>query len=75
MPALQFFVNDLEKIEEIYHAALEKTPAERAGFLAEVCGDDEDLRHEVESLLAFDEEAEDFIETPPNALAAEFIGG
>ena len=63
-------MNNLAKIEEIYHAALEKPLAERAGFLAEICGDDADLRREVESLLEFDEDAEDFIESPPEDIAA-----
>lgn len=63
-------MNDLSKIEEIYHAALEKSPAEREAFLAQICGGDEDLRREVESLLEFDEQAADFIETPPEDIAA-----
>jgi serine/threonine protein kinase len=67
-------MKDLSKIEEIYHAVLEKSPAEREAFLKESCGDDEDLRREVESLLSFDERAEDFIESPPGALAEEFLG-
>ena len=69
-------MSDLAKIEEIYHAVLEKPPGERAEFLAEMCGaEDEDLRREVEDLLKFEEEAEDFIETPPAGLAAELISG
>jgi serine/threonine-protein kinase len=39
-------------IEELYHAALERTPAERTAFLADACHGDEGLKHEVESLLA-----------------------
>jgi hypothetical protein len=58
-------MNDFAKIEEIYHAALEKPLAERDEFLKATCGDDEDLRREVESLLFFDEQAADFIEKPP----------
>src|SRR5437773_8610213 len=42
------------QIEELYQAALERNPGRRAGFLAEACGDDEELRREVESLLAQD---------------------
>ena len=64
------FVNNLAKIEEIYHAALGKSPFERAAFLKESCGDDVELRFEVESLLSFDEQAADFIETPPEDVAA-----
>jgi serine/threonine protein kinase len=44
----------LVQIEELYHSALEYEPAKRAAFLADACGDDSDLIHEVSSLLAQD---------------------
>ena len=40
------------RVEEIYQAAAERQPEERAAFLAAACAGDEDLRREVESLLA-----------------------
>ena len=40
------------RVEEIYQAAAERKPEERAPFLAVACAGDEDLRREVESLLA-----------------------
>jgi len=40
------------QVEEVYHAALELEPKARAAFLATVCDGDQQLRHEVESLLA-----------------------
>jgi serine/threonine protein kinase len=40
------------RVEEIYQAAAERKPEERAAFLAVACAGDEDLRREVESLLA-----------------------
>lgn len=43
-----------KKIEEIYHAVLELAPAKREEYLAKSCGDDEELREEIESLLSFD---------------------
>lgn len=43
-----------ERMEELYHAAREREPAERVAFLREACGDDEELRAEVEALLAQD---------------------
>jgi serine/threonine protein kinase len=61
------------QIEELYHAALERAPDERADFLAESCGADQFLRQEVESLLAYDTRAEDFISSPPDELAAEMF--
>src|SRR5262245_54067907 len=40
------------QIERLYHAALERDSGRRAEFLTEACRDDEELRREVESLLA-----------------------
>ena len=40
------------EIDRIFAAALERDSTERAAFLAEACGDDVQLRAEVESLLA-----------------------
>jgi serine/threonine protein kinase len=42
----------LRQIEELYHSARERDPAERTAFLLEACGSDEALLSEVESLLA-----------------------
>ena len=39
------------KIEEVYHAALERAESQRATFLEEACTGDPALRDEVESLL------------------------
>ncbi|HXI88788.1 MAG TPA: protein kinase [Blastocatellia bacterium] len=58
-----------EKIGQLYHAALELAPADRAAFLAEACGDDE-LRRDVASLIASHEQADNFIEQPPDDVAA-----
>lgn len=46
------------------HAALSRPASERAALLAEACADDEDLRREVESLIAGAESAPAFLETP-----------
>ena len=40
------------RIEDVYHAALERDSGERPTFLREACRDDSDLRREVESLLS-----------------------
>jgi non-specific serine/threonine protein kinase/serine/threonine-protein kinase len=50
-----------QRLESLFHAALERPPAGRAAFLAEASGDDEELRTEVERLLASDEQASTFI--------------
>src|SRR5580704_1141813 len=39
-------------IESLYHAALEREPADRSRWLQQACGDDAGLRTEVESLIA-----------------------
>ncbi|MCP3964647.1 MAG: hypothetical protein GY719_43005 [bacterium] len=52
------------RIDAVFAAALELDPEERATFLTTVCGADEALRREVESLLAADESAGEFLETP-----------
>src|SRR5262245_66434405 len=62
-----------EKIEELYHRALECAPAERAAFLDAACAGNQVLRQEVESLLAYDEPSQHFITTPLAGLAAELL--
>jgi serine/threonine protein kinase/Flp pilus assembly protein TadD len=59
------------QVEELYHAALEKDESQRTAFLREVCGDDKMLRNEIESLLAYEREAEQFIESPVVELPAD----
>jgi Tol biopolymer transport system component len=53
-----------QRVEECYHAALERPPAERAGFLERACANDPDLRREVESLLAHEGRADELLESP-----------
>jgi len=60
-------------VERLYHAALERENSHRAPFLNEACKDDQALRHEVESLLACQEKAADFIESPALQVAAELL--
>jgi eukaryotic-like serine/threonine-protein kinase len=59
-----------EKVVEIFESALNVAPDERAAFLSEACGD-ENLRAEVEAMLAADERADAFLENP--AIAASSI--
>ena len=62
-----------QQIDQLFHAALAREPAERTEFLANQCRDDE-LRREVESLISSLEEDDDFIETPAGDVAAELLG-
>jgi serine/threonine protein kinase/WD40 repeat protein len=56
------------QIDTIFAAARERPAAERGAFLAEACAGDADLRREVESLLAYDRNAHDFMEVPAHRL-------
>ena len=40
------------QIEELFHRAAECVPEQRAALLDESCGDDAELRREVEALLS-----------------------
>src|SRR5262249_38381631 len=62
-----------QQIEQHFHAALECKASQRAAFLDEVCAGDETLRREVESLLAYQDQAESFIEAPAFAVAPELL--
>src|SRR5687767_2824616 len=62
-----------QQVKEILHAALGREPMERAGFLAEACAGDEQLRKEIESLLASDERAGDFLDMPVFEAAARVL--
>ncbi len=64
-----------EQIEELYHQALGRKPEARRAFLEHACDGDDGLRNEVESLLGYDERAEQFIESPPADLAAALLAG
>jgi serine/threonine protein kinase len=51
-----------QEIEKLYHAARECDASQRAAFLDQSCAGDEELRGEVESLLASDARAGDFLD-------------
>jgi serine/threonine-protein kinase len=53
-----------KQVGEIYRAALDLDPGERAAFVERECAGDDALRREVESLLEYRDRAERFIETP-----------
>ena len=62
-----------QRIAEIVEEALERDAADWPSFLDESCGDDPSLRKEVESLLAYQKEATDFIEAPAYQNHADFL--
>jgi serine/threonine protein kinase len=66
------------QIDRLYQAALERDASERGAFLDEACAGDEELRREVESMLAAHEqaeEAEDFLNQPALQVAARAVAG
>ncbi|MDQ3749895.1 MAG: hypothetical protein M3367_12940 [Acidobacteriota bacterium] len=52
------------QVKEIFDAALERNPTERAAFLSVACADDELLKSEIESLLAADASESGFLKSP-----------
>ncbi len=60
------------QIDQLLAKVLEQPNAERAAFLAKACAGNEELRRELESLLAAHQEAEaDFLSTPALEVALE----
>jgi serine/threonine-protein kinase len=61
------------EIEEICQAALERLPGEREAYLRDVCRGDDDIRLEIEAVLANIDRAEMFLEQPVAAVAAQVL--
>jgi serine/threonine protein kinase len=62
-----------KQIEKIYDAALEFDASRRASFLDRACEGDEELRQEVVSLLASDEQAGSFLAAPATEVMARSV--
>ena len=63
------------RVEELYHAALEHRGRKRDAFLEAACSGDEALLREVRSLLAYERQAERFIEGPADDDGADRLAG
>ena len=63
-----------QKVKEVLLAALERPPADRDSFLSVACGEDSDLRNEVEALLAEDSDPSPQVLDAPRALQAQLLG-
>ena len=61
------------RVEELCQQALELDEARRTEFLQSACGSDDGLRYEVESLLAHEKKAEQFIESPALQVAGKIL--
>ena len=58
------------RIEEIYHAAQERKPGDRCAFVSEACGDDAELKGQIEAMLAQDSGGA-ILDRPPEELVPE----
>jgi len=64
-----------QQIEKLYSDALALPPDERPRFLDRACGGDPELRREVESLLAYQDKAETYLEKPAFETVAQVLAG
>jgi serine/threonine protein kinase len=67
--------NRWEEINRLYNAAVEVEEKERPSFLEKACEGDQELRREVDSLLAYDQEAQQLLDRPAIQMAAEKLAG
>jgi len=61
----------LQRVQTLYNDALALEPQDRAAFLDGACGGDNDLRKEIESLLAYQHQAETYLDKPAFEVAAQ----
>jgi hypothetical protein len=66
-------LDEWTRVREIFEAALQHHPSQRAAFLDKACGDNAALRGEVTSLLDAHDGAADFIEAPVYEVAADLL--
>ena len=64
-----------QQLDDLFHSALQREPAERTSFLYEACDGDESLREQVEALVTAHEKAGSFIERPAMEVEARGIAG
>src|SRR5579863_8196375 len=62
-----------QKVEGIYHGALQCEESQRSSFLEQACATDETLRGEVESLLKYGERPAEYFETPALEVVAQSL--
>jgi len=63
-----------QRVVEIFQAASERSANARPGFLTSACGGDDDLRRDVEAMLAADAQPGGFLSKSPDDLAAAAVG-
>src|SRR5438876_1171272 len=60
-----------QQINKLFESALERDPGEWAAFLEQACAEDEELRRELESLLAAHQKLGDFLVSPALEVVAK----
>src|SRR5215471_2500925 len=63
-----------QKVNNLFHSALERDPADRAAFLEEACSGDSSLRNEIESLISSHDNSDGFVEAYPFEAAVGLLG-
>ena len=58
-----------QRVKEVFQEAAQLEPSERSAYLDAVCGRDTALRSAVDSLLAAEQQAGSFLESPPLPLS------
>jgi serine/threonine-protein kinase len=64
-----------QQVKEIFNSAIAFGPRERSSFISQACLGDEELRSEVESLIAAHEQSGAFIDQPAFEVAASLLAG
>jgi serine/threonine protein kinase len=62
-----------QQVKDIFNSAITYRPEERSLFISRVCSGDEELRSEVESLIASHEQSGSFIDKPAFEAAASLL--
>ena len=62
-----------QQVKDIFNSAISYRPEERSLFISQACSGDEELRSEVESLIASHEESGSFIDQPAFEAAASLL--
>src|SRR5687768_11854203 len=61
------------RADSIFDAALDVAPDERAAFVRDACGEDSELRADVERLLRAHGKSEAFLDTPASEFVAPMV--
>lgn len=64
-----------QQVKAIFNSAITHRPEERSTFISQACSGDQELRNEVESLIASHEQSGSFIDQPAFEAAASLLAG